>query len=262
MPAAASDDGNGPNNSNSGPPLQQVPGVGKTGTRLADLPVSVQIIPREVLTEQGTITLKDAVTNASGINTGGQDSLGYFDHFLIRGLNAQVYNDGFSDGDQLGGLSHSLNGVRRIEILEGPGSALFGSGPPGGTINIVHYDPSPVFHWGTSVQAGSYGTVTNSNYVTGPTTIDGLNYRIDTTFSRADGFRDLGYQDYEIRPEFTWHVGDHTLNFSLDARHLDQTPDSYGLIYLQWHADHGRSASTRNIRHRSPSPSRISYGRR
>ena len=231
VPAAASDDGNGPNNSNSGPPLQQVPGVGKTGTRLADLPVSVQIIPREVVTEQGTITLKDAVTNASGINTGGQDSLGYFDHFLIRGLNAQVYNDGFSDGDQLGGLSHSLNGVRRIEILEGPGSALFGSGPPGGTINIVHYDPSPVFHWGASVQAGSYGTVTNSNYVTGPTTIDGLNYRIDTTFSRADGFRDLGYQDYEIRPEFTWHVGDHTLNFSLDARHLDQTPDSYGLIY-------------------------------
>jgi iron complex outermembrane receptor protein len=231
VPAGASDDGNGPNNNNSGPPLQQVPGVGKTGTKLADLPVSVQVIPREILTQQGTITLKDAVTNASGINTGGQDSLGYFDHFLIRGLNAQVYNDGFSDGDQLGGVSHSLNGVRRVEILEGPGSALFGSGPGGGTINIVHYDPSPVFHWGASVQAGSFGTVTNSNYVTGPTTIDGLNYRIDTTFSRADGFRDLAYQDYEIRPEFSWHVGDHTLNFSLDARHLDQTPDSYGLIY-------------------------------
>ena len=229
---AAADDGNGPNNNNSGPPLQQAPSLGKTGTKLGDLPASVQIIPREVLTEQGTTTLKDAVTNASGINTGGQDSLGYFDHFLIRGLNAQVYSDGFSDGDQLGGVSHSLNGVRRIEILEGPGSALFGSGPGGGTINVVHYDPSPVFHFGSSLQAGSYGTVTNSNYVTGPTTIDGLNYRLDTTFSRADGFRDLGYQDYEVRPEFSWHVNDHTLTFALDARHLNQTPDSYGLIYL------------------------------
>jgi len=226
------DDGNGPNNNNSGPPLQQVPGVGKTGTKLADIPASIQIIPREVLTEQGTTTLKDAVVNASGINTGGQDSLGYFDHFLIRGLNAQVYSDGFSDGDQLGGLSHSLNGVRRIEILEGPGSALFGSGPPGGTINIIHYDPSPIFHFGSSVQAGSYGTVVNSNYITGPTTISGLNYRVDATFSRADGFRDLAYQDYEIRPEFQWHTGDHTVTFALDARHLNQTPDSYGLIYL------------------------------
>jgi iron complex outermembrane recepter protein len=230
--AGVVDDGNGPNNNNSGPPLQQAPSLGKTGTRLADLPASVQIIPREVLTEQGTTMLRDAVTNASGINTGGQDSLGYFDHFLIRGLNGQVYTDGFSDGDQLGGLSHSLNGVRRVEILEGPGSALFGSGPPGGTINIVHYDPSPVFHFGSSLQAGSFGTVTNSNYITGPTTIDGLNYRLDTTFSRADGFRDLASRDYEIRPEFSWHVEDHTLTFALDARHIEQKPDSYGLIYL------------------------------
>jgi iron complex outermembrane recepter protein len=229
---AAADDGNGPNNNNSGPPLQQAPSLGKTGTKLADLPMSVQIIPREVLNEQGTITLRDALTNASGVNYGGQDSLGYFDHFLIRGLNAQVYTDGFSDGDQLGGLTHSLNGVRRIEVLEGPGSSLFGSGPPGGTINVVHYEPSPVFHWGSSLEAGSFGTVTNSNYVTGPTTIDGLNYRLDTTVTRTDGFRDLPNQDYEVRPEFTWHVQDHTLTFALDARHINQTPDSYGLIYL------------------------------
>ena len=230
--AAAPDDGNGPNNNNSGPPLQQVPGLGKTGTKLADLPVSIQIIPHEVLTEQAVTTLKDSVYNASGINFGGQDSLGYFDHFLIRGLNAQVYTDGFSDGDQLGGLVHTLNGVRRIEIMEGPGSALFGSGPPGGTINVIHYDPSPVFHWGTSTQVGSFGTVVNSNYVTGPTTIDGLNYRVDTTFGGGQGFRDLPSQDFEIRPEFSWHVQDHTFTFALDARHIEQTPDSYGLIYF------------------------------
>jgi iron complex outermembrane recepter protein len=230
--AGADDDGNGPNNNNSGPPLQQAPSLGKTGTKLEDLPVSVQIIPREVVTQQGGTLLRDAINNASGINSGGQDSLGYFDHFLIRGLNAQVYTDGFSDGDQLGGLVHSLNGVRRVEILEGPGSALFGSGPPGGTINIVHYDPSPVFHWGTSTQIGSFGTITNSNYVTGPTTIDGLNYRIDTTFAGGQGFRDLPSKDFEVRPEFSWHTGDHTFTFALDARHIEQTPDSYGLIYL------------------------------
>ena len=229
---AAPDDGNGPNNNNSGPPLQQVPELGKTGTKLADIPASIQIIPREVVTEQGGTLLRDAIWNASGINSGGQDSLGYFDHFLIRGLNAQVFTDGFSDGDQLGGLVHSLNGVRRIEILEGPGSALFGSGPPGGTINMVHYDPSPVFHWGTSTQVNSFGGVTNSNYVTGPTTIDGLNYRIDTTVTGGGAFRDLNSKDYEIRPSFSWHVDDHLFTFSLDARHIEQTPDSYGLIYF------------------------------
>ena len=230
--AAVLDDGNGPNNSNSGPLLQQAPSLGKTGTKLGELPASVQIIKRETVTEQGGTLLRDAINNASGINFGGQDSLGYFDHFLIRGLNAQVYTDGFSDGDQLNGLTHSLNGVRRIEILEGPGSALFGSGPPGGTINIVHYDPSPVFHWGTSVQGGSFGTIENSTYVTGPTSVQGLNYRIDSTISSTDGFRDLSARDYEFRPSFSWQVQDHTYTFALDARHIEQTPDSYGLIYL------------------------------
>jgi iron complex outermembrane receptor protein len=229
---AAPDDGNGPNNNTSGPPLQQAPGLGKTGTKLADIPASVQVIPRQVVTEQGGTLLRDAIWNASGINSGGQDSLGYFDHFLIRGLNAQVFTDRFSDGDQLGGLVHSLNGVKQVEILEGPGSALFGSGAPGGTINIVHYDPSPVFHWGTSTQVNSFGGVTNSEYVTGPTSITGLNYRIDATFTGGGAFRDLNSKDYEFRPEFQWHVNDHTFTFALDARHIEQTPDSYGLIYF------------------------------
>ncbi len=224
--------GNGRSSGDAGPALQQTPALGKTGTRLADLPATVQIIPRAILNQQGATTLNDALYNASGINQGGQDSLGYFDHFLIRGLNAQIYSDGFSDGDQLGGISHSLNGVKQVEILSGPGSALFGSGPPGGTINIVHYDPSSVFHFGSSLQGGSFGTITNSNYITGPSTISGLNYRIDSTFSHSDGFRELGSEDFEVRPEFTWHIQDHTLNFTLDARHLHQTPDSYGLIYF------------------------------
>lgn len=151
----------------------QVTGISKTGTKLEDLPANIQVIPHQVLQEQGDTRLSQSLYNASGVNVGGQDSKGFYDTFLIRGLNAQVYEDGFSDGDQLGGISHSLNGVQSIEILEGPGSALFGSGPPGGTINIVHYTPSPDFHFGASVQAGSFGTVSNSDYITGPTTLPG-----------------------------------------------------------------------------------------
>jgi len=205
--------------------------MGKTGTKLQDLPASVQIIPRDVLNQQGATLLRDAITNASGIVEGGQDGR-YFDLFLIRGMNAQIYTDGFSDGDQLGGLSHSLNGVQRVEILAGPGSALFGSGPPGGTLNIVHFSPSSEFHYGAAVQAGSFGTVTNTGYVTGPSTIAGVNYRIDATASRTDGFRDLKNSDYELRPDVTWKVDNHTFEFTLDARQMRATPDSYGIIYF------------------------------
>jgi iron complex outermembrane receptor protein len=211
---------------------QQVPTLDKTGTPLADLPATVHVIPRAIFTEQGDTMLRQGLYNAPGVNFGGQDSKGFYDHFEIRGLNAQIFSDGFSDGDQLGGISHSLNGVERVEILEGPGSALFGSGPPGGTINIAHFAPSSVLHDGGSLQYGSFNSVTGSAYATGPTGIDGLDFRVDATIAHADGFRDLDSEDYEIRPAFTWHLGDHTLDVSVDARHIHETPDSYGLIYF------------------------------
>lgn len=212
--------------------LMEVSTLDKTGTKLEDLPGSVQVISREVLTEQGATMLRQGVTNASGVNYGGQDSKGFYDHFLIRGLNATIYSDGFTDGDELGGLSHSLNGVERVEILEGPGSALFGSGAPGGTIDIVHYTPSSERHYGASLLGGSFGTISNSDYATGPTGIAALNYRIDTTFSHSDGFRALSSHDYEARPSLEWQSQHHVIDFAVDVRQIHETPDSYGLIYF------------------------------
>jgi iron complex outermembrane receptor protein len=225
----APDLGVGNNAGPSVPPLQQTPSLGKTGTKLEDLPTSVQIINRDVVNQQGGSTVLDSIMNASGIVRGSQDT--HYDFFLIRGLNAQFYNDGFKDGDQLVGLAHALNGVKQVEILEGPGSALFGSGPPGGTINIVHYTPSSDFHYGASVQAGSFGTINSSGYVTGPTSIPGLNYRIDGTATHTDGFRGLKGSDYEIRPDVVWNVNNHRIEASLDVRQMNNTPDSYGIIY-------------------------------
>lgn len=210
----------------------QEPALGKTGTQFKDIPASIQVISRQILDEQGATQLRQSIYNASGVNEGGQDSKGYFDHFLIRGLNAQIYSDGFTDGDQLGGLSHSLNGVERIEILEGPGSALLGSGPPGGTINIVHYAPANELHYGASVQAGSFGTFGSSDYITGPAGIEGLNYRVDATVEYSDGFRALASRDFEARPALQWQLDQHTIDFALDLRRLHQVPDSYGLIYF------------------------------
>ena len=219
----------------------QVTDVSKTGTALGDLPMSVQEIPRGVLDEQGATRLQQSVSNASGVNIGGPDAKGFFDHFMIRGLQAQVYTDGFSDGDQVNGVVHSLNGVERVEVLEGPGSALFGSGPPGGTINIVHYAPSSRFHYGANVQAGSFGTINGSAYVTGPTGVPGLDYRVDATGASSDGFRDLAYWNKEIRAALQWKLGDHKFDFSIEAQDTRSTPDSYGLIYLNGTPVHGVS---------------------
>ncbi|MEW6438357.1 MAG: TonB-dependent receptor [Pseudomonadota bacterium] len=214
------------------PMLQQVPSLALTGTKVADLPLSLKVVPGTLVTQQGGAELGDALRDVSGTSTGGTDSIGGFDRFLIRGMDARIYEDGFSDGEQVNGLPHSLNGVQSIEVLKGPGSALLGSGPPGGSINITHYLPSSTFAGGAGVQYGTFNTINSNYWLTGPTLVNGLDYRVDATISHSNGFRDLASDDYEIRPELTWALGDHFITFSVDARHIIGTPDTYGLIYF------------------------------
>jgi hypothetical protein len=50
---------------------QQVVAASKTGTKLADIPGSVQTVPHELLYEQGATMLRQSLDNASGVNFGG-----------------------------------------------------------------------------------------------------------------------------------------------------------------------------------------------
>src|SRR5690348_1187633 len=178
--------------------LRYVPTLGKTGTRLEDLPASIQIISRDVTEQRGETSLREAIRNVSGVSEGGPSSYGFFDRFLMRGLDLRIASDGFSDGDQINGLPHSLNGVDHIEVLKGPGSALLGSGPAGGTINIVHLKPQPVQRYGITVQGGSFGTYATNFSATGPMGRRGLDYRVDGFAKHADGFRHLESRDLEL----------------------------------------------------------------
>jgi iron complex outermembrane receptor protein len=212
--------------------LEQIPTVGKTGTMLEDIPQSITVISQQLSASQGDLVLADTVRNASGVIQGGTDGFGFADRFQIRGLEARIYNDGFSDGDERNGIPHSLNGVERVEILEGPGSSLFGSGPPGGTINLVHYTPSPRPAAGAQFQTGSFGLYSGSTYLTGPTGLHGANYRVDALLQHKDGFRNLTGADYEVRPIVAFTATHNVLLVAADVRALETIPDPAGLIYL------------------------------
>src|SRR6202012_5535897 len=97
------------------------------------------------INQQGGVKLTDTLRNVSGVSQGGQFAFGFFDRVIIRGLNSTYLNDGLPDGtSDLTGITHSLTGVERVEVLKGPGSALYGSSEPGGTINLVHFLPTGV----------------------------------------------------------------------------------------------------------------------
>ena len=110
-----------------------------------EMPQSVQVMSAELLQTIGVTQLDDALDLASGIarqNTFG----GLWDSFAIRGFAGDenvptgYLVNGFNAGRGFSGRRDASN-IERIEVLKGPGSALYGRSEPGGTMNIVTKKP-------------------------------------------------------------------------------------------------------------------------
>ncbi len=217
---------------NSTTPFGLPAALDKTGTPIGDVPRSIQIVPRELFERQGATMLSDVLRDVSGVGQGGQFAFGFYDRFFIRGLNASFLSDGLPDStSDLTGIPHSLTGVERVEVLKGPGSALFGSSQPGGTINIVHFLPTGTPSAGISEQIGSFGTTTTDVFAAGATKIPFLDWRVDGRYEHSDGFRGQHREIAEVLPTLRWRPPDHDFVLRFEYRHLDVTPDAAGIPF-------------------------------
>ena len=213
-------------------PLDQTVAVDKTGTPIQDVPRSIQVIPRALIDQQGDIRLTDTLRNVSGVVQGGQFAFGFFDRVVIRGLNATYLNDGLPDGtSDLTGIVHSLTGVQQIEVLKGPGSALYGQTEEGGTINIVHYRPEDRLSAGLSEQYGSFDTTTTDVFATGTTGLADVDYRVDGEYQSSGGFRRQGSETGEVLGSLSYRPGRHDVEFRAEYHRLENTPDATGIPF-------------------------------
>src|SRR5580704_6228614 len=204
----------------------------KTGTPIGNVPRSIQIVPHELFERQGATMLGDVLRDVSGAGQGGQFAFGFYDRFFIRGLNANFLSDGLPDStSDLTGIPHTLTGVERIEVLKGPGSALYGSSQPGGTINIVHFLPSSIPSASISERFSSFGTTTTDVAATGPSTLANLDWRVDGRFENSNGFRAQHDQIAEFLPTVRWQPPAHDMVVRFELRHLDLTPDAAGIPF-------------------------------
>ncbi len=206
--------------------------VGKTATPLAELPRSVQVISRELLDDQGATRLSDGLTNVSGVAQGGQFAFGFYDRVVIRGLNATYTTDGLPDASSdLGGIPHSLTGVERVEIMKGPGSALYGNSAQGGVINLVHYRPADRPGMGFSTQFGSFDSVAATAYFTGPSGLADVDFRLDAGYNQSDGFRGTMSRYAEFLPALSWRPAGHDFQARVEIRSIDTRPDAHGIPF-------------------------------
>ena len=120
-----------------------------TATRLpvpdVDVPAQVSTIPQELILQQGSNTIADALRNASGVQA--IRWYGVYEQYTIRGF-FDADRDGFNavmiDGMRRNGNRYATqaNNVEAIEVLKGPSSILYGRGALGGSINIIRKKPN------------------------------------------------------------------------------------------------------------------------
>lgn len=185
------------------PIAEQRVSVSKTDTPLRDLPQSVQVVPREVLSKQGARDVNDSITNVSSVTQSSSSNYGFFNNYMVRGLQQTFLRDGLADGATVNGYPRTLTGVERIEVLKGPGSAIYGSSAPGGTINVVLRAPSASPSYDLTQTLGSFGHRNTTFGLTGPIGTQNVIYRLDAGYVRSDGDRGLENRTLEVLPRFT-----------------------------------------------------------
>ncbi|MBD1908989.1 MULTISPECIES: TonB-dependent siderophore receptor [unclassified Leptolyngbya] len=204
----------------------------RTNTPLRDVPASVQVVPQQVLEDRQVNQLEEGVRTVAGV-TPNTSSVSFADGFTIRGFglnNSDILRNGLRDATS-GQTSANLSNVERLEILRGPASVLFGSGSPGGVLNIITEQPQPDAAYEVELTLGSYEFFRPAFDLTGPLTDDrALLYRLNASYESGESFVDfVETERWFIAPVVQWAIGsDTTLTLETEYQ-SDRQPNYRGL---------------------------------
>jgi len=108
---------------------------------LRDTPQSITVVPREVMDDQNSTTLRDVLRNVAGISIAAGEGGSQGDNLTLRGFTAR--NDIFLDGMRdYGSYYRDPFNYEEVDVLQGPESVMFGRGSTGGVINQESKTPT------------------------------------------------------------------------------------------------------------------------
>jgi iron complex outermembrane recepter protein len=182
----------------------------RTDTPLRDIPASIQVIPQEVIEDQGVNRLQDAVRNNSpGVTT--DPDFTFDGDFIIRGFSQGVsFVNGSRVVDRV--AITDLSNVERVEVLRGPASILFGQLQPGGIVNVVTEQPLREPTYTVGFTGGQFSFYRPEIDFSGPLTEDGsLRYRLNAAYQNSGSFRDFVNEErLFIAPVLQWDISEST----------------------------------------------------
>lgn len=201
---------------------------------LIDMPVTINVITREVLDSQAARGLFDALKNTAGV-TRSQISGSTYDNLSIRGILVENRGNYRLNGSLpvINLVDISMENKERVEVLKGASGLYYGFVPPSGIINMVtkRAGLSPVTNLTFNLNShGAYGSHLDLARRFGAANQVGLRLNL------AASTEDIGIDNFDGDRRFVslaadWSVSENLL-LRFDIEHIDKDVPEQGAIAL------------------------------
>ncbi len=192
---------------------------------LQETPISVSVTSGETLEQAQIRDILDLQTVTPSLRVSQLQSASATT-FIIRGFgngdnnfgiepSVGVFIDGVFRSRSAAALS-DLNGVSRIEVLNGPQSTLFGKNASAGVISVVTREPQYEFGGQVEASYGNYDAIILKGEVTGPIS-ENIAFSIDGSYNKRDGYGRIVNLDTDISDRNRWSARGQLL--------IEPTPD-------------------------------------
>ena len=206
--------------------------LSKLPDEIKNTPQSIDVVPLEVMQQQGVASLADALKNVPGITLNAGEGGAHGDTVNLRGFSAS--DDFFLDGQRdTGTYFRDTFNTEAIEVYEGPASTLFGRGSTGGVINQISKTPQlrPIDELRVSASdAPGYRATADINTVLS----DDAAFRVNLmgTDSHVTDRDYVRTRRWGIAPSVAYGLGtDTTFTLSFFNEEEDSIPD-YGVPFV------------------------------
>ncbi len=118
----------------------------KSNVKISEAPAIVSVITSEEIDKKGFLSVPEAIVSIEGVNS--VETYWGFNQIFFRGIYSTLYNDKslvLINGHPFWGAVNSshyietfpVEAIKRIEVIRGPGSTLYGTNAYAGVINII-----------------------------------------------------------------------------------------------------------------------------
>jgi iron complex outermembrane receptor protein len=192
------------------------------GAQQLDTPLTISVIPEQVLLAQQAHGLLDALRNTAGV-TSAQTSPTVYNNLSIRGIPVDNRGNYRLDGSLpiINLIDLPLEDKDRVEALKGASALYYGFTTPSGIINLTMKRPTTEEFVDTDVFGDNHGGVgghvdANDSWGIFSGRVNALYADVDSGIQNTGGHRSLLSGAFDIRP-----IDPLTIN--LDLEHIEKT---------------------------------------